>query len=58
MLRLHPGLKPSITNRNPLGGGESGGFPVAYVQFDRLEQTVTSQRATAWLSRSSVLLPT
>ena len=25
----HPGLRPSITNRNPLGGGESGGFPIS-----------------------------
>jgi HAE1 family hydrophobic/amphiphilic exporter-1 len=28
-LAAHPGLKPSITNRNPLGGGESGGFPIS-----------------------------
>jgi HAE1 family hydrophobic/amphiphilic exporter-1 len=28
-LAKHPGLKPSITNRNPLGGGESGGFPIS-----------------------------
>ena len=25
--------------------------PVAYIQFDRLEQTATSQRAKAWLGR-------
>jgi hypothetical protein len=25
--------------------------PVAYVEFDRLEQTATSQRAKAWLGR-------
>ena len=31
--------------------------PVAYVQFDRLEQTATSQRAIAWLGplRASTL---
>ena len=28
-LAAHPGLRPSITNRNPLGGGESGGFPIS-----------------------------
>jgi HAE1 family hydrophobic/amphiphilic exporter-1 len=28
-LAAHQGLKPSITNRNPLGGGESGGFPIS-----------------------------
>ena len=28
-LAKHPGLRPSITNRNPLGGGESGGFPIS-----------------------------
>ena len=28
-LAKHPGLKPSITNRNPIGGGESGGFPIS-----------------------------
>jgi HAE1 family hydrophobic/amphiphilic exporter-1 len=28
-LAAHPGLRPSITNRNPIGGGESGGFPIS-----------------------------
>ena len=28
-LAAHPGLRPSITSRNPLGGGESGGFPIS-----------------------------
>ena len=28
-LLAHPGLRPSITSRNPLGGGESGGFPIS-----------------------------
>jgi hydrophobic/amphiphilic exporter-1 (mainly G- bacteria), HAE1 family len=28
-LAKHPDLRPSITNRNPLGGGESGGFPIS-----------------------------
>jgi HAE1 family hydrophobic/amphiphilic exporter-1 len=28
-LAAHPGYKPSISIRNPLGGGESGGFPIS-----------------------------
>src|SRR5207248_3675798 len=28
-LAAHPGMKPSVTVRNPLGGGEAGaGFPI------------------------------
>src|SRR5260370_34217508 len=27
-LRAHPSYKPSISIRNPLGGGEAGGFPI------------------------------
>ena len=28
-LAAHPSYKPSITIRNPLGGGEAGGFPIS-----------------------------
>src|SRR5260370_5833353 len=28
-LRAHPSYKPSISIRNPLGGGEAGGFPIS-----------------------------
>jgi hydrophobe/amphiphile efflux-1 (HAE1) family protein len=28
-LKAHPGYRPSITPRNPLGGGEQGGFPIS-----------------------------
>ncbi len=28
-LASHPGMKPSINARNPLGGGEAGGFPIS-----------------------------
>jgi hydrophobic/amphiphilic exporter-1 (mainly G- bacteria), HAE1 family len=28
-LSFHPSYKPSITIRNPLGGGEQGGFPIS-----------------------------
>ena len=27
--RAHPAFRPSITMRNPLGGGEQGGFPIS-----------------------------
>jgi HAE1 family hydrophobic/amphiphilic exporter-1 len=28
-LAAHPGYKPSISIRNPIGGGEAGGFPIS-----------------------------